>query len=128
MAVAGEGGGTPPTSVVIREPVLAAVAAEAACRVPGVVRLEAGVLGLVSGMVRGARERVCGRALADTDGVRVEVGEDGARIAVDLVVSGRDQAAAVAGAVRRTVGAAVTAATGVPVASVVVTILDVEPP
>jgi len=119
--------------IVIREPVLAAVAAEAAVKVPGVLRLQPGLPGLVTGAMRAARERLTGRPLSATEGVHVDVdtAPDGtvtaARLTLDLVISAQDQAAAVAASVRRTVAASVTAATGIPVASVTVTILDIEP-
>ncbi|QFU89256.1 Asp23/Gls24 family envelope stress response protein [Amycolatopsis sp. YIM 10] len=112
---------------VIGEPVVAAVAAAAAAGVPGVARLEPGVLGLVGSLGRTLRQQVKGLDPAPTEGVRVSY-EDNAevRLEVDLVLSGSEQVAAVAQAVQRAVAGAVTAATGLAVASVSVAVLDVE--
>ena len=106
--------------------VIAAVAARAAAATSGVVRLEPGIVGLVGSLVRTARGQLKGVDPAPVDGVRVTEGPAGLRIEVDLVTSGQDQVAAVAGRVQRAVATEVRAATGLPVAEVVVSVLDVE--
>ncbi|MBN6042063.1 Asp23/Gls24 family envelope stress response protein [Amycolatopsis sp. 195334CR] len=112
---------------VIGEPVVAAVAAAAAAGVPGVVRLEPGVFGLVGSLGRTLRQQVKGLDPAPTEGVRVSYeGNESVRVEVDLVLSGAGQVAAVAQAVQRAVAGAVAAATGLAVAAVSVAVLDVE--
>ena len=112
---------------VIAEPVFAAVAARAAAGVPGVARLEPGLFGLLGSLARSARGWVKGLDPAPADGVRVTLDPDGSvRIEVDVVLSGLDQAAAVGGAVQRAVRLAVAAATGCTLASVSVSIMDIE--
>ncbi|WP_408608085.1 Asp23/Gls24 family envelope stress response protein [Actinophytocola xanthii] len=110
-------------------PVVAAVAVRAAAAVPGVVRVEPGLVGLVASMVRAARHRVTGLDPAPIEGARVELDRvaDGhtVRVEVDVVISGQDQAAAVGRAVQRAVAGAVTEATGLTVAEVGVSIIDV---
>ncbi|MFD9737942.1 Asp23/Gls24 family envelope stress response protein [Umezawaea sp. NPDC059074] len=110
---------------VITKPVVAAVAAHAASRVVGVVRVEPGVTGLVGSVARAARQRLKGLDPAPTEGVRVRMDGD-VRMEIDIVTSAHDQAAAVARAVQRAVTRAVTAATGLPVAAVTVCVLDIE--
>ena len=118
------------TYSVIAEPVFAAVAARAAIDVPGVARLEPGLFGLIGSLARSARGWVKGLDPAPVDGVRVAIDptDDGpvVRIEVDIVLSGLDQAAAVACAVQRAVARAVAAATGCPPAEVSVSILDID--
>lgn len=113
------------TYTLIAEPVFAAVAARAAAEVPGVVRLEPGLLGLVGSLARSARGWVSGLDPAPVDGVRVTV-DPAVCIEVDVVLSGLDQAAAVAGAVQRAVSRAVIEATGIVPKEVSVSIMDVE--
>lgn len=113
--------------------VVAAVAVNAAAAVPGVVRVEPGLVGLLGSVVRAARRRIKGLDPAPTEGARVEFEQtDGqnddattVRVEVDVVISGQDQATAVAHAVQRAVTGAVTEATGLPVAEVGVSILDI---
>ncbi|OXM47948.1 Asp23/Gls24 family envelope stress response protein [Amycolatopsis alba] len=113
---------------VISPPVIAAVAAHAAARVPGVVRLEPGLRGLAGSLSRIARQRIKGLNPAPTEGVRAFVEHDppDLRVEIDLSVSGLDQAAATAQAVQRAVGKAVTEATGLTPSAVSVSILDIE--
>jgi uncharacterized alkaline shock family protein YloU len=118
---------------VVGASVVAAVAVRAATVVPGVVRVEPGLVGLVGSMVRAARQRIKGLDPAPTEGARVEFertddGNDGGRavrVEVDVVISGQDQAAAVGHAVQRAVASAVTQATGLTVAEVGVSIIDI---
>jgi uncharacterized alkaline shock family protein YloU len=119
---------------VITEAVVAAVAAHAASTVAGVVRLEPGLLGLVGSVSRSARQHSKGLDPAPTEGVRVTFNQtsrapqDRRRVwlEVDVVTSAQDQAAAVGHAVQRTLTRAVTAATGLAVDGVTVSILDVD--
>jgi uncharacterized alkaline shock family protein YloU len=113
----------------IAAPVVAAVAVRAASAVPGVVRLEPGLAGLVGSLVRNARQQLKGLDPAPTEGVRVSLDPDRAaslRLEVDVVTSGQDQVAAVAARVQRAVASEVRAATGLPVSSVIVSIMDIE--
>ncbi|MER6666315.1 Asp23/Gls24 family envelope stress response protein [Amycolatopsis japonica] len=113
---------------VIAPPVIAAIAAHAAARVPGVVRLEPGLRGLAGSLTRIARQRIKGLEPAPTEGVRAFVEHDppDVRVEIDLSLSGLDQAAATAQAVQRAVGKAVTEATGLTPSAVSVSILDIE--
>ncbi|MFJ8912743.1 Asp23/Gls24 family envelope stress response protein [Amycolatopsis sp. NPDC102389] len=113
---------------VISPPVIAAVAAHAAAKVPGVVRLEPGLRGLAGSLTRIARQRIKGLEPAPTEGVRAFVEHDppDVRVEIDLSLSGLDQAAATAQAVQRAVGKAVTEATGLIPSAVSVSILDIE--
>ncbi|MFJ8815651.1 Asp23/Gls24 family envelope stress response protein [Amycolatopsis thermoflava] len=121
----------PATKAVVAAPVIAAVVAHVAVAVPGVVRTQPGLGGPAASIVRTARQRIQGLQPTPADGVRIfvadpDVDRAGVRVEVDIAVSGQDQAAAIAQAVQRTVTRAVEAATGVHVASVWVTILDIE--
>jgi uncharacterized alkaline shock family protein YloU len=110
----------------IAEPVFAAIAARAAVAVPGVARLEPGLLGLIGSVTRSARGWIKGVAPASVDGVRVALEPALVRIEVNVVLSGLDQAAAVAGAVQRAVGREVAFATGYSSIEVSVSIMDIE--
>jgi uncharacterized alkaline shock family protein YloU len=83
-------------------------------------------------VARSARQRIKGLDPAPTEGVRVEVaratGSGTVELEVDVVISGQDQAAAVARAVQRAVARAVSDATGLTVAAVSVSILDIHIP
>ncbi|WP_181772557.1 Asp23/Gls24 family envelope stress response protein [Amycolatopsis pittospori] len=113
---------------VITPPVIAAVAAHAAAKVPGVVRLEPGLRGLAGSLTRIARQRIKGLDPAPTEGVRAFIEHDppDVRVEIDLSLSGLDQAAATAQAVQRAVARAVTEATGLTPSAVSVSILDIE--
>ncbi len=113
---------------VISPPVVAAVAAHAAAKVPGVVRLEPGLRGLAGSLTRIARQRIKGLEPAPTEGVRAFLDHDppGVRVEIDVSLSGLDQAAATAQAVQRAVTRAVTEATGLTPSAVSVSILDIE--
>ncbi|WNV88443.1 Asp23/Gls24 family envelope stress response protein [Umezawaea sp. Da 62-37] len=110
---------------VISKPVVAAVAAHAARGVVGVSRLEPGLAGLVGSVARTARQRFKGLDPAPTEGVRVHV-DVRVWLEVDVVTSADDQAAAVGRAVQRAVARAVTNATGLAVAEVAVSVLEIE--
>jgi len=125
-------GRAPLFDCVVGASVVAAVAVHAAA-MPGVVRVEPGLVGLVGSVVRAARQRIKGLDPAPTEGARVEFeradgGNDGGRtvrVEVDVVISGQDQAAAVGHALQRAVASAVTQATGLTVADVGVSIIDI---
>ncbi|SFW55769.1 Asp23/Gls24 family envelope stress response protein [Amycolatopsis australiensis] len=112
---------------VIEDPVIAGVAARAAIGTPGVVRLEPGLRGLVTGWTRAARQRWQGLDPAPADGVRVRTADGRVTVRIDLVTAAADQAAAVGRAVQRAVGRSVTEQTGVVVDEVSVSIMDIEP-
>lgn len=116
------------TEWVVHKPVVAAVAVHAATQVAGVVRLEPGLVGLATSMARVARQKIKGLDPAPVEGVRVEIDGTSVRVALDVVTSGQDQVAAVGQAVQRAVTSAVTTATGLTVAAVSVSILDIELP
>ncbi|MET8652014.1 Asp23/Gls24 family envelope stress response protein [Nocardia aurea] len=114
--------------IVIEPPVLAAISARAALATPGVVRLEPGIRGLVSTLVRVGKQRWAGADPAPIEGVLVRRDEDGAvRVRVNLVLSADRQVAAVGYAVQQEVSRVVCEQTGVTVAEVSVSVHDVEP-
>lgn len=112
---------------VIADPVIASVAARAAIETPGVVRLEPGLRGLVTAWTRAARQRWKGLDPAPADGVRVRTSDGRVSVEIDLVTSAADQAAAVGRAVQRAVGRVVAEQTGLAVAEVSISIMDIEP-
>jgi uncharacterized alkaline shock family protein YloU len=129
MTPAAPPSGSPPALPVdyaVREPVIAAIAVHAATQVPGVLRMEPGLSGLVTSVTRSLRQRLAGVDAAPTEGARVEI--DGGRVWLDLsvAISGRGQVAEVGQAVQRAVAQAVYDATGYPVAEVAVSILHIE--
>ncbi|MDQ3788902.1 MAG: Asp23/Gls24 family envelope stress response protein, partial [Actinomycetota bacterium] len=72
------------------------------------------------------RQRIKGLEPAPTEGARVEfVRADTVRVEVDVVISGQDQAAAVGRALQRAVAGAVSEATGLTVAEVGVSVIDI---
>jgi uncharacterized alkaline shock family protein YloU len=112
---------------VIADPVIAGVAARAAITTPGVVRLEPGLRGLVTAWTRAARQRWQGLEPAPADGVRVRTTDGRVTVQIDLVTAAADQAAAVGRAVQRAVTRSVAEQTGLVVAEVKVSIMDIEP-
>jgi uncharacterized alkaline shock family protein YloU len=105
---------------IVAESVIAALAADAALRTPGVVRLEPGLAGLLR------RVTSVGGRLTRTAGVRVHYDGDIPVIHLDLVISGDRQAAAIGVATQRAVADSVIANTDLPVPVVTVSILDIE--
>lgn len=114
---------------------MAQLAAEAACAVSGVARLQPGLRALAMRYTRRVAAR--GSAGADHGGVEVRLsplvprpgcagGGVHVRIAVNVVVDGRRPANRVAFDVQRIVAAAVSAALGHPVAEVAVTVCDIQ--
>jgi len=121
-----DAGRAPRFEYAVGSSVVAAVAVRAAVAVPGVLRVEPGLAGLAGSVVRTARQRIKGLAPAPTEGARVEfVRTDTVRVEVDVVISGQGQAAAVGHAVQRVVAGAVSEATGLTVAEVGVSIIDI---
>ncbi|WP_405162565.1 Asp23/Gls24 family envelope stress response protein [Nocardia sp. NBC_01499] len=116
------------SEVRIEAPVIAAVAAQAACATPGVVRLEPGVRGLVSSLVRVGKQRLTSADPAPAEGVRVRRTASGAlSVQVDVVISAERAAAVIGHAVQQEVSRVVFEQTGQTVDEVSVTILDIEP-
>ena len=111
---------------IISEPVIAAIAAVAARRVPGVVRLETTVGGLLRHWRHQAGGRWTGVQPAPTAGVTVGHTPDALTVDVHVAVSADRRATVVAAAVQREVATAVAVATGLAVATVGVSILAVE--
>ncbi|MEU8895630.1 Asp23/Gls24 family envelope stress response protein [Nocardia sp. NPDC048505] len=119
-------GPAPAAELVVGEPVIAGVAARAAGRVPGVARLEPGVLGLVGQLVRSGRQLWTGQDPVPSAGVRVRRAGGLLDIQIDLVLSASGNVAEVGRAVQRSVAEAVTEATGAEVDSVRVYVVDIE--
>ncbi|WP_280444605.1 Asp23/Gls24 family envelope stress response protein [Nocardia brasiliensis] len=116
------------SEVVIETPVIAAVAAHAARATPGVIRLEPGVRGLVSSLLRVSKQRLTSADPAPSEGVRVRRSASGAlSVQVDLVISAERAAAVIGQAVQQEVSRVVFEQTGQAVDEVSVSILDIEP-
>ncbi|MGH3519152.1 MAG: Asp23/Gls24 family envelope stress response protein [Haloechinothrix sp.] len=111
---------------VIGDDVIAGIAMHAASATPGVVRVEPGLRGLVGSFRRAARPYTRTAEPAQTGGVSVEVAGGTTWIGVNIVSSGQDQAAAIAQAVQRAVARDVTRDTGLDVAEVRVSIVDID--
>lgn len=119
---------TQPATYDIRESVVAAIAVHAATRVPGVLRMEPGLSGLVTSVTRSLRQRLAGVDPAPAQGARAEIDDGKVWLDVAVAVGARGQAAAAVGqAVQRAVAQAVRDATGYPVGEVAVSILHVDP-
>lgn len=119
-------GRAPLFEYVVGSSVVAAVAVHAAVAVPGVLRVEPSLAGLMGSVVRTARQRIKGLEPAPTEGARVEfVRADTVRVEVDVVISGHGQATAVGHALQRAVAGAVSEATGLTVAEVGVSVIDI---
>ncbi|MEU0543150.1 Asp23/Gls24 family envelope stress response protein [Nocardia sp. NPDC005978] len=114
--------------IVVSDAVIAGVAARAAAAVPGVVRLEPGLRGMVAGWARSGKQLLRGQESLAGDGVRVEKTTDGGRaIRVDVSLGGDGRAAEVGAAIQRAVTGAVLEHTGVRIEQVSVVIIDIEP-
>ncbi|MFJ4655696.1 Asp23/Gls24 family envelope stress response protein [Nocardia sp. NPDC088792] len=122
---------TPPaarTELVVADAVVAGVAAWAATRVAGVVRVEPGLRGLVAGLSRAGKQLWSGYETATTEGVRVRREPAGALgVQLELAIGADQSAALVGAAVQRAVIDTVRDRTGVVVDEVSVTIVDMEP-
>jgi uncharacterized alkaline shock family protein YloU len=118
--------GDGPRAERITEPVVAAIAAHAAARTPGVVRLEPGVVGVLREITRAARRWAGLAGTTPVEGVQVRFDDDAVGIHLDLVVTADRQAAGTAVAAQRAVTGAVTAHTGISAPVVSVSILDID--
>ncbi|MGW5436974.1 Asp23/Gls24 family envelope stress response protein [Nocardia asteroides] len=115
------------TELVVGDAVIASVAARAALLVPGVARLEPGVLGLVGHLARSGRQLWIGQEPAASAGVRVRRAGGLLDIQIDLALSAAGHVAEVGRAVQAAVAGAVAESTGTEVDSVQVFVLDIEP-
>jgi uncharacterized alkaline shock family protein YloU len=105
----------------------AEAAARAARSVPGMARLQPGVLGLLAQLAAQSFARATGLKLPDIAGVRADLADDGAvGIELQIVIDGGYQAAAVGAMVAQAVTEAVPAVAGVAVGAVRVRIVEVE--
>lgn len=116
---------------VVAEVRAADAAAQAARTVPGVARLQPGVLGLLAQLAAQAFEQATGLPLPDIAGVQADLAESpgGGRalqIELQIVVEGGYQAAAVGAMVAHAVTEVVPAVAGVAVGAVRVHIVEVE--
>lgn len=107
--------------------VIAAVAAHAAASVPGVTRLEPGVLGLLGHLARAGRQLWSSQDVAPSAGVRVRHTGGWLKVQVDLSVTGRCHVGEVGQQVQQAVARTVAEQTGMVVDAVSVAILDIEP-
>lgn len=104
----------------------AEAAAQAARAVPGVVRLQPGVWGLVRQLAAQAFEQTTGHELPDIAGVDADLTETGVTVELAVVVDYGYQAAAVGAAVQQAVQAAVVTTVDRPVTGVRVRIVEVD--
>jgi uncharacterized alkaline shock family protein YloU len=104
----------------------AAAAAAAARAVPGMVRMQPGVVGLLAQLAAQAFERATGLELPDIAGARADLADGTVRVELKIVVVAGYQAAAVGAMVAQAVTEAVPAVAGVAVGEVRVHIVEVE--
>ncbi|MGW5383252.1 Asp23/Gls24 family envelope stress response protein [Nocardia sp. NPDC003963] len=112
-------------TTVVEAPVIAAVAAHAAARTPGVVRLEPGVRGLLNSFVRAGRQRWSDTDPAPADGVRIRRTPTGLVVTADITITADGPAIAIGHAVQRQIAQAVLEHTGQQVDRVCVNIIDI---
>lgn len=117
----------PPAGWVVADSVIAAVAARAASRAPGVLRLETGVTELLRQLGERVRRRWIGIVPASTAGVTVSRDDLGVSVRVSLALAGGARAVIVAERVQQAVAEAVRTDTGVELAAVEIAILAIEP-
>lgn len=112
---------------VVTEVRAADAAARAARAVPGVVRMQPGVLGLLGQLAGEAWEQATGEELPDIAGVAADLDDSGA-VTLDLriVVDGGYRAVDVGAAVQDAVAAAVGAAVSLPVDAVAVHVVEID--
>ncbi|TWD82518.1 cell envelope-related Asp23 family protein [Kribbella amoyensis] len=101
---------TPPDREVERI-ALAEAAAQAARAIPGVVRLQPGLVGLLKQLAAQTWERATGRPVPDVAGVDVDLTEDRLKIDLRLVVTATHPAATIGEDTHRAVTKAVEART-----------------
>lgn len=116
------------SELVVADAVVASVAARAAAAVPGVVRVEPGLRGLVAELTRAGKQLWSGYETAPTDGVRVLRDDGGALGAqLEVAIGAERHAGAVGAAVQHEVVRTVREQTGVRLDEVSVTVVDIEP-
>ncbi|MEC3953578.1 Asp23/Gls24 family envelope stress response protein [Nocardia sp. CDC153] len=116
------------TELIVADAVVAGVAAWAAARVPGVVRVEPGLRGLVAGLTRAGKQLWSGFESASADGVRVHNPAEGALgVRLEIAIGAERAAADVGAAVQAAVIDTVFERLGVTVDEVSVVIVDIEP-
>jgi uncharacterized alkaline shock family protein YloU len=115
-----------PVDYAVREPVIAAIAVHAATGVPGVLRMEPSLSGLVTSVTRSIRQRLAGVDAAPTEGARVEIAAGRVWLDLSVAISGQGRVTEVGQAVQQAVARAVYDATGYPVAEVAVSVLHIE--
>ncbi|MFD3743335.1 Asp23/Gls24 family envelope stress response protein [Nocardia sp. NPDC058633] len=120
-------GTLPETELIVGDAVIAGVAARAAILVPGVARLEPGVLGLVGHLARTGRQLWIGQEPVPSAGVRIRRAGGLLAIQVDLALTASGHVGEVGRAVQEAVAGAVTEQTGADVDEVTVWVLDIEP-
>ncbi|MFC4127753.1 Asp23/Gls24 family envelope stress response protein [Nocardia rhizosphaerae] len=113
--------------LVVGTPVIAAVAAATAVRVPGVARLEPGVLGVLGHYAGAGSQLWSGLPTAPTAGVRVRRAQGRLTVQIDLALTSDAEVVRVGRAVQRAVVRAVADATGEQVDSVTISVLDIDP-
>ncbi|BCK53835.1 Asp23/Gls24 family envelope stress response protein [Nocardia wallacei] len=118
---------TTATETVVADAVIAGVAARAAATVPGVLRLEPGVLGLVGQLARSGLQLLTRQESAPSGGVRIRRAGEWLKIHVDLTIAAGGHVGEVARTVQREIARVVTEQTGVAVDEVTVCVLDIEP-
>ncbi|NKY51903.1 Asp23/Gls24 family envelope stress response protein [Nocardia vermiculata] len=114
------------TEYIAEDAVIGAVAAHAAASVPGVIRLEPGVLGVLGHLVRTGL-RWGNTDTAPSAGVRVRHSGGWLKVQVDLSVAAGANAGEVGQAVQQEVVRVVEEQTGMCVDAVSVTVLDIAP-
>lgn len=115
------------TELVVADAVVAGIAAWAASRVSGVVRVEPGLRGLVAGLTRAGKQLWSGYETAASEGARVSRDSDALGVQLDIAIGADRSVAAVGAAVQRAVIEVVREQTGVLVDEVTVTVVDIEP-
>lgn len=114
------------THRILDEVRVATAAAEAARAVPGVIRLQPGLVGLVAQIAAETWTRVTGLDMPDYGGVDVDLDPaGGANVRITVVTDSRHQAATVAEGIQRAVLAALAERTAPPAATVVVHVCDI---
>ncbi|WP_327145524.1 Asp23/Gls24 family envelope stress response protein [Nocardia sp. NBC_01327] len=115
------------SELVVADAVVAGVAARAAVAVPGVVRVEPGLRGLVAELTRAGRQLWTGFETAPTDGVRVLRDDGVLAVQLEIAIGPERHAGVVATAVQHGVIRTVREQTGVRIDEVSVLVVDIEP-
>ncbi|WP_330179757.1 Asp23/Gls24 family envelope stress response protein [Nocardia sp. NBC_01503] len=115
------------TELIVADQVVASVAAHAAAAVPGVVRVEHGLRGLVTALTRAGRQLWTGYEIASTKGVRMQRDSGSLAVELEIAIAAERHAGTIGTAVQHAVVRTVREQTGVRVDEVSVTIVDIEP-